>query len=279
MSNASYPNALPVQAVMLIPEQLYGREREIETLLACFDRVVAHGTPELVLVSGFSGIGKSSVVHELHKVLVRPRGLYASGKFDQYKRDIPYVTVAQAFQSLVRSLLSQGEVELGRWRDSFSEALGSNGQLIVNLVPELELIIGKQNVMRDEAFEREHLDAQEVRRRQTLPVSLQKCRPPGVRVALRSRVDSVPLEDVGDGATPDLMSQISQCPSDPSVTPGRILERHPQNKIHDRLLGARPTWAASMTVVPFTRHQLPVPPQQRVRRHQSFELAQHFASE
>ncbi|MGO9995345.1 MAG: AAA family ATPase [Steroidobacteraceae bacterium] len=129
---------------LLIPEQLYGREREIETLLACFERVVTHGTPELVFVSGFSGIGKSSVVHELHKVFVQSRGLYASGKFDQYKRDIPYTTLAQAFQSLVRALLSQGEVELGRWRDSFSEALGSNGQLIVNLVPELELIIGKQ---------------------------------------------------------------------------------------------------------------------------------------
>jgi predicted ATPase/signal transduction histidine kinase/GAF domain-containing protein len=129
---------------LLIPEQLYGREREIETLLACFDRVVAHGTAELVLVTGYSGIGKSSVAHELHKVLVPSHGLYASGKFDQYKRDIPYVTLAQAFQSLVRSLLSQSEAELGRWRDSLSEALGSNAQLIVNLVPELELIIGKQ---------------------------------------------------------------------------------------------------------------------------------------
>jgi predicted ATPase/signal transduction histidine kinase/GAF domain-containing protein len=134
---------------LLIPEQLYGREREIETLLACFDRVVAHGTPELVLVSGFSGIGKSSLVHELHKVLVQPRGLYASGKFDQYKRDIPYVTLAQAFQSLVHSLLSQGEVELGGWRDSLSEALGSNGQLIVDVVPELELIIGTQPTVPD----------------------------------------------------------------------------------------------------------------------------------
>jgi PAS domain S-box-containing protein len=143
------PGAHDVSDRLLIPEQLYGREREIETLLACFDRVVAHGTPELVLVSGFSGIGKSSVVHELHKVLVQPRGLYASGKFDQYKRDIPYVTLAQAFQSLVRSLLSQGDVELGRWRDSFSEALGSNGQLIVNLVPELELIIGNQPTVPD----------------------------------------------------------------------------------------------------------------------------------
>jgi len=129
---------------LLIPEKLYGREREIEALIAAFDRVVAQGATELVLVSGYSGIGKSSVVHELHKVLVPPRGLFASGKFDQYKRDIPYATVGQAFQSLVRSLLTESEAELGRWRASLSEALGPNGQLMVNLVPELELVIGKQ---------------------------------------------------------------------------------------------------------------------------------------
>ncbi|MEH2474323.1 PAS domain S-box-containing protein [Nitrobacteraceae bacterium AZCC 2161] len=129
---------------LLIPEKLYGREREIDTLLASFDRVVANGTLELVLVSGYSGIGKSSVVNELHKALVPPRGLFASGKFDQYKRDIPYATLGQAFQSLVRSLLNQSEAALGPWRDSLTEALGPNGQLIVNLVPELELVIGKQ---------------------------------------------------------------------------------------------------------------------------------------
>nr|WP_245332694.1 AAA family ATPase [Bradyrhizobium erythrophlei] len=129
---------------LLIPEKLYGRKREIETLLASFDRVVAQGTPELVLVSGYSGIGKSSVVSELHRALVPSRGLFASGKFDQYKRDIPYATLAQAFQGLVRSLLSQNEEELGRWRVSLNDALGPNGQLMVNLVPELELVIGKQ---------------------------------------------------------------------------------------------------------------------------------------
>jgi serine/threonine protein kinase len=129
---------------LLIPENLYGRDREIDTLLACFDRVVANGTPELVLVSGYSGIGKSSVVNELHKALVPPRGLFASGKFDQYKRDIPYATLGQAFQSLVRSLLTQSEEDLGQWRDALHAALGPNGELIINLVPELELVIGKQ---------------------------------------------------------------------------------------------------------------------------------------
>ena len=113
-------------------------------LLAAFDRVVAGGATELVLVSGYSGIGKSSVVNELHKALVPPRGLFASGKFDQYKRDIPYATLAQAFQSLVRPLLGTSEAEFARWRDAMREAVGPNGQLIVHLVPELELVIGKQ---------------------------------------------------------------------------------------------------------------------------------------
>src|SRR6202030_3066626 len=90
---------------LLIPEKLYGGASEIETLLAAFDRIVAGGRPELVLVSGYSGIGMSSVVNELHKPLVPPRGFFASGKFDQYKRDIPYATLAQAFQSLIRPLL------------------------------------------------------------------------------------------------------------------------------------------------------------------------------
>ena len=91
-------------------------------MLAAFDRVVTSGTPELVLVSGYSGIGKSSVVNELHKALVPPRGLFASGKFDQYKRDIPYATLAQAFQGLIRPLLGKSEAELARWRDALRGA-------------------------------------------------------------------------------------------------------------------------------------------------------------
>ena len=143
---------------MLIPERLYGREGEIGSLLGAFHRVVTEGSTELVLVSGYSGIGKSSVVNELHKSLVPLRALFASGKFDQYKRDIPYATIAEAFQSLVRSLLGQSEAELGRWKDALGEAVGSNGQLIVNLVPDLELVIGKQPPVAD-------LTAQDAQRR------------------------------------------------------------------------------------------------------------------
>jgi PAS domain S-box-containing protein len=129
---------------LLIPEILYGREREIEALLAAFDRVAAEGAPELVLVSGYSGVGKSSVVNELHKALVPQRGLFASGKFDQYKRDIPYATLAQAFRTLVRQILAKSEAEVAQWRGALTEALGSNGQLIVTLIPELEFVVGQQ---------------------------------------------------------------------------------------------------------------------------------------
>ena len=134
---------------LLIAEELYGRETEIATLLAAFDRVVAQGTPELVLVSGYSGVGKSSVVNELHKVLVPPRGLFAAGKFDQYKRDIPYATLAQAFQTLIRQILVKSEAEVEQWRRALAEALGAHGQLMVDLVPELEFIIGKQPAVPD----------------------------------------------------------------------------------------------------------------------------------
>jgi PAS domain S-box-containing protein len=146
------PFALGVSDVsdrLMTPEALYGREHEIGKLLGAFDRVVANGATELVLVSGYAGIGKSSLVNELQKALVPPRGRFASGKFDQYKRDIPYATLAQAFRSLVRPVLGESETELGRWRDSLSEAIGPNGQLIVNLIPELELVIGKQPPVAD----------------------------------------------------------------------------------------------------------------------------------
>src|ERR1700756_5606187 len=128
---------------LLIPEKLYGREREVDALLAAFDRV-SQGTLELVLVSGYSGVGKSSVVNELHKAIVPARGLFAAGKFDQDKRDVPYATLAQPFQTLIRQILVESEAEVEQWRTVLVDAVGPSGQLIVDLIPELEFIIGKQ---------------------------------------------------------------------------------------------------------------------------------------
>ena len=129
---------------LVIPERLYGRSREVAAVIAAFERVVSSGRAELLLITGYSGIGKSAVVNELHKVLVPPRGLFASGKFDQYKRDIPYATLAQAFQGLVRHLLAKSDAELALWRDALREALGPNARLMMELVPELKLIVGEQ---------------------------------------------------------------------------------------------------------------------------------------
>ncbi|MBV8585472.1 MAG: serine/threonine-protein kinase PknK, partial [Verrucomicrobia bacterium] len=127
-----------------IPERLYGRDREVKVLLDAFERVVSGNASRLALVSGYSGIGKSSVVNELQKAIVLPRGIFISGKFDQHRRDIPYATLAQAFQSLVGQILGKNEDEVDYWRTVLQRAVGPNGQLIASLIPQLELIIGKQ---------------------------------------------------------------------------------------------------------------------------------------
>jgi PAS domain S-box-containing protein len=129
---------------LVIPEKLYGRAKEVSALIASFDRIADGGRAELVLVSGYSGVGKSAVVNELQKALASSRALFAAGKFDQYERDIPYSTLAKAFKNLVRPLLGRPDAELGVWRDAFGEALGLNGQVMVDLVPELKLIVGDQ---------------------------------------------------------------------------------------------------------------------------------------
>jgi predicted ATPase/signal transduction histidine kinase len=129
---------------LMIPEKLYGRESEIATLLAAFDRVVMHGGSELVLVSGYSGIGKSSVVNELHKVIVLPRGIFISGKFDLRLRDTPHSTLAQAFQGLIQQLLNGHADDIDRWRDAIKEAVGNQGRLLTDLIPDLARLIGPQ---------------------------------------------------------------------------------------------------------------------------------------
>ncbi|MER9299244.1 AAA family ATPase [Mesorhizobium sp. M0621] len=129
---------------LLIPEKLYGRERESEVVISSFERVVRTGHPVLLLVAGYSGTGKSAVVHELHKALVPPRAFFSSGKFDQNQRDSPYGTLVQAFRQLVRPLLGKSDEELACWRQAFLDVLGPNGRLMTDLIPELKLIIGEQ---------------------------------------------------------------------------------------------------------------------------------------
>ncbi|WP_260854650.1 ATP-binding sensor histidine kinase [Paraburkholderia sp. BCC1884] len=129
---------------LLIPEKLYGRNVELSRLLAAFDRVTRGEPGGLVLIAGYSGIGKSAVANELQKALLPRGGLFLAGKFDQFKRDIPYSTLANAFQAGVRLLLTRSEIDLAPWREAFHEALGPNGLLIVDLVPELAMMLGDQ---------------------------------------------------------------------------------------------------------------------------------------
>ena len=138
-----------VSARLQIPEKLYGRKPEIDTLVATFEQMAVDGAPIVVLISGYSGIGKSSVVNELHGVLVSRRGWIAAGKFDQYQRDIPYITLAQALQSVVAQLLAKSETQIAPWRVALLAALGPYGQLVINLIPELQIIIGKQPPLPD----------------------------------------------------------------------------------------------------------------------------------
>jgi len=126
-----------------IPQKLYGREREISTLLAAFDRV-SQGASEMMLVSGYSGIGKSVLIQEVYKPLTRQHGYFISGKFDQFQRDIPYASLIQAFRSLAQQLLTESEVEINNWREKLQVELGENGRVIIEVIPEVELIMGSQ---------------------------------------------------------------------------------------------------------------------------------------
>ncbi|MBV9389663.1 MAG: AAA family ATPase [Chroococcidiopsidaceae cyanobacterium CP_BM_ER_R8_30] len=149
-----------------IPQKLYGRESEIAALLAAFDRVGSRGNEEnaqgfaressgdsraqaqfkveMMLISGYAGIGKTALVQELYKPITAKHGYFSSGKFDQFGRNIPYSALVDALQKLVQQLLGEPEVQVQQWRARLLKALGSNGQLIIDAIPEVELIIGKQ---------------------------------------------------------------------------------------------------------------------------------------
>ncbi|MFL5343357.1 MAG: AAA family ATPase [Hyalangium sp.] len=127
-----------------LPQRLYGREAEVETLLGAFERVTREGRSEWLLVRGYSGIGKSSVVHALHQPVLQRRGFFLSGKFDQLQRDVPYATLAQAFKGLVQQLLASSDAEVVVWRQRLLEAFEGFGQVLVELVPPLEWVVGRQ---------------------------------------------------------------------------------------------------------------------------------------
>jgi PAS domain S-box-containing protein len=127
-----------------VPNKLYGRGPEVERLLGAFERMAATGQAALVTVSGYSGIGKSSLVDALRKPIVAKHGYFITGKFDQYQRDIPYATLKQAFCELVRQLLAESEARVAGWRQQIQSAIGVNGHLVVDVLPQLELIIGPQ---------------------------------------------------------------------------------------------------------------------------------------
>jgi PAS domain S-box-containing protein len=135
-----------------IPQRLYGREEEINILLDGFERV-SQGTGELMLVTGYSGIGKSVLVQEIYKPITKQRGYFISGKFDQYQKDIPYVSLVQAFRSLVEQLLTESEVQIATWKEKLLAALGDNGQVIIDVIPEVELLIGSQPTIPELGFE------------------------------------------------------------------------------------------------------------------------------
>ncbi|BAY30577.1 multi-sensor signal transduction multi-kinase [Nostoc carneum NIES-2107] len=128
----------------LIPEKLYGRTSEVETLLKAFDRV-STGATEMLLVAGCSGIGKTAVINELQKPIVRQRGYFIKGKYDQFQQDIPFLAFVQAFQNLISQILSESDAQIKVWRSKILSAVGDNGQVIIDVIPELENIIGKQS--------------------------------------------------------------------------------------------------------------------------------------
>lgn len=127
----------------LIPPILYGRDSEVTTLLAAFEQI-STGALELLLVSGYSGIGKTALVQAMHPAIARQHGYFVSGKFDQFKRNLPYASIIQAFQALLRQLLTASEAEITLWRSHLLSALGINGQVIIDVIPEVEQIMGSQ---------------------------------------------------------------------------------------------------------------------------------------
>ncbi|MHB8126839.1 MAG: protein kinase domain-containing protein [Desulfitobacteriaceae bacterium] len=131
-----------------IPKELYGREDELTSLLTAFENT-RKGKAEFILIGGYSGIGKTSLVNELHKPIIKEHGMFLTGKFDQYTKNTPYAAVIQAINQFCNYILSEPEREIERWKKRIIETVGANGRLISEVVPRLELIIGEQAALEE----------------------------------------------------------------------------------------------------------------------------------
>ncbi len=126
-----------------VPQRLFGREMELETLVRACDQVAAGGV-QYLLVSGHAGVGKSALIQELHKPVVRNKGLFVEGKFDQFQRDTPYGAFIQIFRGLVQQLLTESPQEVAQWESSLLRAIHPNARVITDLIPDIEKLIGEQ---------------------------------------------------------------------------------------------------------------------------------------
>ncbi len=127
-----------------LPSKLYGRTREVSRLQQILESV-SRGATELVTVAGYSGIGKTALVQELYKPLTGHRGFFISGKFDQLQKNVPYTAVRTALRELVRQILTTDEDTLRQWRDTLDHALAGLGQVLIEVIPELEQLVGPQS--------------------------------------------------------------------------------------------------------------------------------------
>ncbi|MCP5497780.1 MAG: AAA family ATPase [Leptospiraceae bacterium] len=137
------PGKWDISEQFQIPQKMYGREKEVESLMSTFDKVV-RGNTELLLVSGYSGVGKSALVHEVQKPIVQKRGYFIEGKFDQFQKNIPYKAISQAFRNLTHQLMAETEEKLNIWREKLLKSFGPNGQIVLDMIPDLESIVDKQ---------------------------------------------------------------------------------------------------------------------------------------
>ena len=202
-----------------VSRRWYGRETEVARLVAGFERARTSPSSVVSLVRGYSGIGKSSLVGALYLPMVRTRGRFVGGKFDQYKRDIPYATIVQAFRDLIRAILAEGEASLATWRTQLLAALGSNARVVIEVIPELELVVGAQPPVVE-------LDPQEAQNRfESVLLAF-------VRVFARGDHPLVLfLDDLqwADGATLEVLRLLAQ----PHVAPGlQLILAYRDNEVH-----------------------------------------------